>query len=128
MKAIAALQLGVTAVSVAESIAATPKLKLKDKDGQNIRAVGEAQVEVHPPRDAKQPLFFMLQSLLQQLPGVIVQGIPSVERAVINQDKDKKCAPLTRPAFLVGCTGLDRGCPDALSETIPSRLEEAFIT
>lgn len=52
-------------------------------------------MEVHPPHadSSRAPLLYQLQSLLQQLPDVIVQGIPSVERAIVNKAKDK-CAAI----------------------------------
>ena len=48
-------------------------------------------VSVHPPAEekGKVPLLFQLHSLMQMLPDVIVQGIPTVERAIVNKDKDQ---------------------------------------
>lgn len=48
-------------------------------------------VSVHPPADekGKVPLLFQLQILMQMLPEVIVQGIPSIERAIVNKNKDR---------------------------------------
>ena len=34
-------------------------------------------------------LLFQLQSLMQALPEVIVQGIPTISRAIVNKVKDK---------------------------------------
>ena len=63
------------------------------------------EVEVHPPADekGKVPLLFQLESLMQKLPEVIVQGIPTIERAIVNKVKDK-CAsgPASQPP---GCLG-----------------------
>ncbi len=46
-------------------------------------------VSVHPPADekGKVPLLFQLQVLMQMVPEVIVQGIPSIERAIVNKSK-----------------------------------------
>ena len=35
------------------------------------------------------PLLFQLQVLMQMVPEVIVQGIPSIERAIVNKNKDR---------------------------------------
>ena len=46
---------------------------------------------MHPPADekGKVPLLFQLESLMQRLPEVIVQGVPTIERAIVNKVKDK---------------------------------------
>eukprot|EP00232_Nephroselmis_pyriformis_P008411 CAMPEP_0182876754 /NCGR_PEP_ID=MMETSP0034_2-20130328/14327_1 /TAXON_ID=156128 /ORGANISM="Nephroselmis pyriformis, Strain CCMP717" /LENGTH=1384 /DNA_ID=CAMNT_0025009559 /DNA_START=143 /DNA_END=4294 /DNA_ORIENTATION=- len=76
------LQLDVNAWSVKDSIVAAPKLKLKDK---HVRVVGPDQLMVFPPDNGKENgLYFALQSLRITLPKVIVKGIATVERAVIN--------------------------------------------
>jgi hypothetical protein len=48
-------------------------------------------ISVHPRADekGKVPLLFQLQILMQMLPEVIVQGIPSIERAIVNKNKDR---------------------------------------
>ena len=48
-------------------------------------------VSIHPPPDEKGrvPLLFQLQVLMQMVPEVIVQGIPSIERAIVNKNKDR---------------------------------------
>lgn len=46
------------------------------------------QVVVYPADESRQGLLFALEALLAVLPRVIVMGIPSVERAVINKEKD----------------------------------------
>ncbi len=50
-------------------------------------------MSVHPPAEekGKVPLLFQLLSLMQLLPDVIVQGVPTIERAIVNKAKDK-CA------------------------------------
>ena len=48
------------------------------------RVDGGDGVEIHPPKSAGvQGYLATLQSLLQHVPNVIVQGIPTVERAVV---------------------------------------------
>ena len=50
------------------------------------RVDGDDGVEIHPPKTAGgQGYLTTLQSLLQQVPNVIVQGIPTVERAVVEK-------------------------------------------
>ncbi|KAL4425069.1 hypothetical protein ABPG77_010383 [Micractinium sp. CCAP 211/92] len=82
------LQLELNADVVKRALVNAPKLKIKS---ENVSALGDHFLEVRPPDDGKgKPLFFMLQSLVGVLPDVIVLGIPSVDRAVINrQEKDK---------------------------------------
>ena len=48
------------------------------------------QVLVTAFDENRQELVFNLEHLLQVLPKVIVMGIPTVERAVINKEKDGK--------------------------------------
>ena len=95
-KAIASLQLDVTAESAKESILDTPKLKLKD---HNVVVVGNRAIHVIPPEEkassknppSKKSIINILQSLRTSVPKVIVHGLSSVTRAVINKgDMDSK--------------------------------------
>ena len=54
-------------------------------------------VSIHPPPEEKGrvPLLFQLQVLMQMVPEVIVQGIPSIERAIVNKNKDRCRLQLT---------------------------------
>lgn len=76
-----ALQLTIDVHTVAQAILDTPKLKLKPHLVQVFR---RDTIHVRPADGDRAKMFFQLQSLRQLLPRVIVQGIPSVERAVIN--------------------------------------------
>lgn len=52
------------------------------------RLDGEEGVEIHPAHSSAGKGFLAsLQALLQLVPDVIVQGIPTVERAVISKDE-----------------------------------------
>jgi DNA-directed RNA polymerase III subunit RPC1 len=99
-KTIESLQLSVDANSVASAILNTPKLKLKPNH-VNVRAIVAAWlhrtaltraaqvvsanvIHVLPPDSDRMKQVFLLQTLSVALQKVIVQGIPSVERAVIN--------------------------------------------
>lgn len=84
MKRIDALQLDINSDTVALAIVQTPKIKLKHV---NIRIVDRDKLIVIPPDQDKGKLYFYLHSLCNMLPKVIVKGIPSVERAVINKEK-----------------------------------------
>ena len=54
------------------------------------RVSGNDCVEIHPAKAAgKVGMLTSLQLLLQRVPDVIVQGIPAVDRAVINKVKAK---------------------------------------
>eukprot|EP00899_Mesostigma_viride_P025365 jgi/Mesvir1/6012/Mv00758-RA.2 len=79
--AIEALQLDINAHTVRESILAHTKLKLKDK---HIRVLNYDTLVILPHETARDKLFFSLQALRNSLPKVIVKGISTVERAVIN--------------------------------------------
>jgi len=95
-KAIASLQLDVTAESAKDAILDTPKLKLKD---HNVVVVGNRAIHVIPPDEkassknppSKRSIINILQSLRTSVPKVIVRGLSSVTRAVINKgDMDSK--------------------------------------
>ena len=61
---------------------------LKEKDIK-VKRGSAAKLRVYVPVDKKGSMYFAMQALKTALPSVIVQGIPSVNRAVINEiDKD----------------------------------------
>ena len=83
LEAIASLQLEVTPRSVRRALLEAPKLKLKEKHVE-IRSHG--QLVVWPPGEgtAGMQALGALHALQSLLPRVLVQGIPSVDRAVVN--------------------------------------------
>ncbi|GAX79763.1 hypothetical protein CEUSTIGMA_g7204.t1 [Chlamydomonas eustigma] len=85
MEAVEALQLGIDGHTLKWSILSHPRIKLKE---EHVRAVAIDKVVVTGSDQNRQELLFNLEHLLQMLPKVIVMGIPSVERAVINKEKD----------------------------------------
>ncbi len=87
LEAINQLQLDVTIHSARMAVLAAPKLKLKH---QNVLIAGENVLHVLPPEEAlnDKKTLFTLQHLRNAVPAVIVQGIPSVGRAVINDKGD----------------------------------------
>ena len=65
------------------------------------RVDGDDGVEIHPPKIAGvQGYQASLQSLVQQVPNVIVQGIPTVERAVVEKKTKDDGRSISRPCWL----------------------------
>ncbi|XP_062858765.1 DNA-directed RNA polymerase III subunit RPC1 isoform X1 [Trichomycterus rosablanca] len=77
------LRLEVNAETVRYSICMS-KLRVKPGD---IAVHGEAVVCVSPRENNKSSMYYVMQSLKQELPKVVVQGIPEVARAVIHIDE-----------------------------------------
>lgn len=92
-RVIRALQLDVSPHTVRIALLSAPKLKLK---ANRVLLAGGNCVHILPPDDggraaanavgpaSHRRALFHLQALRTAVPGVIVQGIPSVQRAVIN--------------------------------------------
>lgn len=98
MEAIEQLKLNVDSDSVRRSIlygtrgvTKPPSLRaLKERDVRMKRG-STSKLRVYVPDSNKGSTYFAMQELKSNLPNVIVQGIPSVNRAVINEiDKDGK--------------------------------------
>ncbi|XP_028287346.1 DNA-directed RNA polymerase III subunit RPC1 isoform X1 [Parambassis ranga] len=77
------LRLEVNAETVRYSICMS-KLRVKPGD---IAVHGEAVVCVSPRENNKSSMYYVLQSLKEDLPKIVVQGIPEVARAVIHIDE-----------------------------------------
>ncbi|CAH2321712.1 DNA-directed RNA polymerase III subunit RPC1 isoform X1 [Pelobates cultripes] len=77
------LRLEVNAETVRYSICMS-KLRVKPGD---IAVHGEAVVCVTPRENNKSSMYYVLQTLKEELPKVVVQGIPEVSRAVIHIDE-----------------------------------------
>ncbi|KAF7660180.1 hypothetical protein LDENG_00287920, partial [Lucifuga dentata] len=77
------LRLEVNAETVRYSICMS-KLRVKPGD---IAVHGEAVVCISPQENNKSSMYYVLQSLKEELPKVVVQGIPEVSRAVIHIDE-----------------------------------------
>ncbi|OXB70112.1 UNVERIFIED_CONTAM: hypothetical protein H355_005184, partial [Colinus virginianus] len=77
------LRLEVNAETVRYSICIS-KLRVKPGD---VAVHGEAVVCVSPRENSKSSMYYVLQSLKEELPKVVVQGIPEVSRAVIHIDE-----------------------------------------
>nr|WCZ58691.1 DNA-directed RNA polymerase III subunit RPC1 [Seculamonas ecuadoriensis] len=86
---IQALQLSITAESVRRAILAAPKLKLRDK---HVAVAGPMKLRVFPHETTRERLYFCMQNLKNALANVIVEGLSTVNRAVISivEDSSKK--------------------------------------
>ncbi|KAL5216799.1 hypothetical protein ABZP36_008200 [Zizania latifolia] len=85
MQRIEALHMGISADSVQLSILNHPKIKLKS---EHVRVIDKAKLRIYPAGIDKCKLQYELHNLKSMLPKVIVKGIPTVERAVINKIGD----------------------------------------
>eukprot|EP01133_Synstelium_polycarpum_P012623 gene12623-14818_t len=81
-------QLDIDAESVRRSILNTKVLKLKEK---HLSIKGDDKIKIIPTDLSKEMMLYSLQFLKNNLPAVIVRGIPSVNRVVISklEEKDK---------------------------------------
>lgn len=86
IKRIQLLKLEVDAYSIAYSI---HKSKLKVKENY-IKVISDSIIIVQPPPNSKSSTYHVLQNLKEQLPKVVIKGLPTVSRAVINVDEKKK--------------------------------------
>ncbi|KAK3144400.1 hypothetical protein QOZ80_4AG0312550 [Eleusine coracana subsp. coracana] len=84
MQLIEELYMGISADSVQLSILNHPKIKLKS---EHVRVVDKSKLRIYPAGTDKRKLQLELHNLKSMLPKVIVKGIPTVERVVINETK-----------------------------------------
>ncbi|KAK9865213.1 hypothetical protein WJX84_010418 [Apatococcus fuscideae] len=90
MRLISKLSLDVTAMDVKCKILEHSKLKLKDVNA--VRVIEHDLLEVDPPvvADNRKVLLHAVAALLQELPLVTVQGLPTVQRAVVKSESEDK--------------------------------------
>jgi len=79
-----ALQLNINNATVVKSIQFAPKLGIKDKF---IRITDDC-IRVYPLNREREHMYHSMQYLKSVLPNVVVSGIPTIGRAVINKKKD----------------------------------------
>ncbi|KAL6203139.1 hypothetical protein ACLB2K_026842 [Fragaria x ananassa] len=79
--------LSIDANVVKQSILGTPRIKLKH---EHIRVPDNQTVEVHSHEKDRRKLHFHLYYLKSILPNVIVRGIKTIERVVIDEEKVKR--------------------------------------
>ncbi|OEL25158.1 DNA-directed RNA polymerase III subunit 1 [Dichanthelium oligosanthes] len=101
MNLIESLHMRISANSVQLSILNHPKIKLKS---EHVRVIDGAKLRIYPAGTDKSKLQLELHNLKSMLPKVIVKGIPTVERVVINEIKKDKA--LERYNLLVEGTNL----------------------
>jgi len=99
MAAIQNLRLEVNAEKVKAAILKYGRLKLKDS---HIQVMSPHKLRVNSYETTREKLYFSLQELKNKLPQVMISGIPSIERAVINMDKSG-----TKYSLLVEGYGID---------------------
>jgi DNA-directed RNA polymerase III subunit RPC1 len=83
--AIENLRLEINAEKVKQAIILNGKLKLKEKHIQIIRVSDKLRIE--SSETSRDKLYFSIQELKSKLPKVMISGIPTIERAIINEDE-----------------------------------------
>lgn len=100
--------MGISADSVQLSILKHPKIKLKS---EHVRVIDRAKLRIYPAGTDKSKLQLELHNLRSILPKVIVKGIPTVERVVINKKANSSAYNLlvegTNLLAVMGTTGVD---------------------
>jgi len=82
LDAIERLKLELTIDHIVDAILKTRKIKLKS---DNIRKKNIAKLHIDPYDTSRDKMYFAMQTLKKMLPSVIVKGIHSINRAVINK-------------------------------------------
>lgn len=87
LEAIESLKLELSIQEVIAAIVSTPKLKVKEK---HVEHVDEKTIHIQPFDTTRDNMYFSMQQLKNNLPAVIVKGVPTIVRAVISkQEKDE---------------------------------------
>ncbi len=84
--AIEFLKLEITINQIKDAILRSKKLKLKDK---NVFIESNLKLKIEPPDTSRENLYFSMQIIKKRLGAVVVSGLETVSRAVINK-RDKK--------------------------------------
>eukprot|EP01094_Clydonella_sp_ATCC50884_P008876 TRINITY_DN1841_c0_g1_i1.p1 TRINITY_DN1841_c0_g1~~TRINITY_DN1841_c0_g1_i1.p1 ORF type:complete len:1514 (+),score=491.36 TRINITY_DN1841_c0_g1_i1:245-4543(+) len=90
LKAIAALCLEVTVSGVREAIINTRVLGVKK---EHVVVNSENKIRIFPPERTREKMYFSLQHLKNNLPQVVVKGIPGITRAVIHKEESEQAVP-----------------------------------
>lgn len=114
LEAIEQLKLNVTVQSVRASIIASTQggkiLRTVKEPHVKIKRKSKSKLRVYVPEKVgtqEIPAYFGMQLLKAALPSVIVQGIPSINRAVINEQQDKKNGRVSYNLLMEGYGLLD---------------------
>ena len=86
MKSVNALQLEVTLGSIGEAIAKAPKLKIS----RDLVTIHSDRVRIFIAAKDPDHLYYQLQYWKRALPSVVVKGISTITRAVINQQSGRE--------------------------------------
>ena len=86
LKAVSALQLEISMNSICQSICKAPKLKITS---DLVSIVRHDVLRVQVFAKERDQTFFQLQLLKRSLPGIVVKGIPTITRAVINEQEGR---------------------------------------
>ncbi|XP_062502473.1 DNA-directed RNA polymerase III subunit RPC1-like isoform X2 [Corticium candelabrum] len=81
------LKIEVNVDTIRESLCNASKLKLRY---QHVVAVDKSSLLVFPPALPKSSVYYVMQQLKQELPSIVVKGIPSITRAIIHVDDSGK--------------------------------------
>ncbi|KAJ4819747.1 DNA-directed RNA polymerase subunit [Rhynchospora pubera] len=84
MKIIDSLHMRISGETVQQSILKHPKIKLK---AEHVRVIRNDKLRIYAPEVDRSSLQYELHNIKSILPKVIVKGIPTVERAVIEKKK-----------------------------------------
>ena len=82
--AIENLRLELDAEKIKQAIILYGKLKLKEK---HILVIRNDKIRIESAETSRDKLYFSIQELKCKLPKVMISGIPTIERAVINEDE-----------------------------------------
>ncbi|KAJ3704079.1 hypothetical protein LUZ61_007784 [Rhynchospora tenuis] len=84
MKRIGSLYMNISAKTVKQSILKHPKMKL---EAQHVRVICNDKLRIEVPELDRSRLRYELHNIKSVLPKVVVKGIPTIERAVIEKKK-----------------------------------------
>lgn len=100
------LQLEINLNNIKQAIINTPKLKIKDK---NIVIVSSNMLHIYSYEVTRDNLYFSIQNIKKKLSDVIVSGIPTISRAVINGiDKNENGNLIKIYSLAIEGVGLDK--------------------
>lgn len=86
-KTINGLELQIKAKDIKNFILSTPRINLKENNIE-VNPYNDYKLRVTPNISAGEKVYFSLQIVKRKLHQIIVKGIPSISRAVINKEKD----------------------------------------
>ena len=101
------LQIQLSMTQVKQALISTPKLNLKDK---NVVIEGQDSVLISSYDQSRDNMYFSIQIIKKKLNDVIISGLTTVSRAVINSNdkKDPSGKEYKSYSLAIEGTGLDR--------------------